>query len=162
LFLKTLKAHFGKQKVGSITKTTIQRFKTERLATPIVFRNGKGEITKTRQRAVASVHRELALLRSMLLFAVEEGWLTASPFSRKSKLIVTAHERKRERIITRDEESRLLMACTGYSKHLRPILICALDTGMRKGEILTLTWHNVDLNAGSITVTARNSKTERS
>jgi integrase len=32
---------------------------------------------------------------------------------------------------------------------------------MRKGEILKLTWRNVDLRTGSITVTARNSKTER-
>ncbi len=161
LFLKTLRAHFGKRKVGSITKNSIQRFKADRLATPIVFKNKAGKVTGTRQRSIASVHRELALLRSMLYFALEEGWITANPFPRKSKLISTAQERKRERIVTREEEQRLLMACTDRSAHLRPILICAIDTGMRKGEILTLTWRNVDLQTGNITITARNAKTEK-
>jgi integrase len=54
-------------------------------------------------------------------------------------LISVADERKRERIITRDEELRLLSACDDrWRRHLRPIVICALDTGMRRGEILSL------------------------
>src|SRR5437016_533200 len=44
--------------------------------------------------------------------------------------------RKRKRIVTREEELRLLTACENrYRKHLRPIVICALDTGMRRGGL---------------------------
>ena len=51
-------------------------------------------------------------------------------------LISMADERKRERIVTREEELRLLTACENrYQKHLRPILICALDIGMRRGGL---------------------------
>jgi len=69
--------------------------------------------------------------------------------------------RKRERILTRDEERKLLEACSGHHhrEHLRPILICALDTGMRRGEILSLRWHDVDFENGLINIQAFNTKT---
>ena len=43
--------------------------------------------------------------------------------------------------------------------HLRPLIITALDTGMRRGELFKLCWRDVDLEAQSITITALNSKT---
>ncbi|MBI5854268.1 MAG: site-specific integrase, partial [Nitrospirae bacterium] len=45
------------------------------------------------------------------------------------------------------EAERLLQACEDW---LRPIVLTALHTGMRKGEILGLTWDLVDLNHGFI------------
>lgn len=75
-------------------------------------------------------------------------------------LISTADERKRERIITRDEELRLLNACDDrWRRHLRPILICALDTGMRRGGILSLQWSDVDFEDRVLTIRAFNTKT---
>jgi integrase len=75
-------------------------------------------------------------------------------------LISIADERKRERILTRDEEVRLLAACENrYQKHLRPILICALDTGMRRGEIFSLKWSDVDFEERLLTIRAFNTKT---
>jgi integrase len=60
-------------------------------------------------------------------------------------LISLADENKRERILTREEEVRLLAACdTPQRAHLKGIIICALDTGMRQGEIFSLRWRNVD------------------
>lgn len=73
-------------------------------------------------------------------------------------LISIADERKRERILTRDEELRLLSACENR-KHLRAILICALDTGMRRGEILGLKWSDVDFEERVLTIRAFNTKT---
>src|SRR5690606_13631800 len=48
-----------------------------------------------------------------------------------------------------DEEARLLDAAdTGRNCYMRPLIILALETGMRRGELLGLTWENVDLDAG--------------
>ena len=59
-----------------------------------------------------------------------------------------------------DEEKRLLGACeTPARAHLRPIIICALDSGMRRSEVITLQWRYVDMEAKTITITAMNSKT---
>jgi len=46
-----------------------------------------------------------------------------------------------------------------YRKHLRAILICALDTGMRRGEILSLKWSDVDFEERVLTIRAFNTKT---
>ena len=157
IFLATLRSHFGKRQLQSITLNTIEKYKADRLAAKVVFTNKDGKVTGERQRSIASVNRELALLNRMLGFAREEGWLLKNPF--RKGLISTADERKRERIITREEETRLLMACTGIRAHLKPILICALDTGMRKGEILKLIWSDVDFAGSTLDVRAFNTKT---
>ncbi|MGE5443321.1 MAG: site-specific integrase [Ignavibacteriales bacterium] len=63
-----------------------------------------------------------------------------------------------ERILSPEEEERLL-ACS--SPQLRAILICALNTGMRKGEIISLKWSNVDLDSNVITLEATNTKSKK-
>jgi integrase len=50
----------------------------------------------------------------------------------------------RIRYLTEDEISRLLIECEGpKQKHLHRIVVCALNTGMRKGEILGLRWDQI-------------------
>jgi integrase len=73
--------------------------------------------------------------------------------------VSAADEKKRERILTREEEKRLLEFCVGRRAHLRPVIICALDTGMRYGEIAKLTWADVDFFNKVIRVQALNTKT---
>ncbi len=53
------------------------------------------------------------------------------------------------RILSRDEESLLLEAACD---HLKPIIVAALNTGMRRGEIFRLTWDRVDFFNETITV----------
>jgi integrase len=153
-FLATLRRHFDNRQLRSITASLIEKYKTDRLATR--KRPKKGEKIGG-QRSIASVNRELALLRSMLNFAHDEGWILKNPF--KKGLISIADERRRERIITRAEEARLLGACSKRQAHLKPILICALDTGMRRGEILKLKWADVDFVSSTLIVRAFNTKT---
>jgi integrase len=75
-------------------------------------------------------------------------------------LISLADENKRERILTREEEVKLLAACESPQRvHLKPILICALDTGMRQGEIFSLRWRDVDLEARLLNIQAFHTKT---
>ena len=120
--VKALKDHFGKRLLRGITHSDIREFRAIRLA------------TKTRakkQRTIAAVNRELEKMRRLLNIAEREGWILRNPMRSGDPLISMADERKRERIVTREEELRLLAGCENrYRKHLRPILICALDTGM--------------------------------
>jgi integrase len=76
-------------------------------------------------------------------------------------LISVGDEKPRERILTLEEEARLLAACEDPRAHLRAILICALDTGMRRGELFSLTWADVDFENRLITIRAFNTKTMR-
>jgi hypothetical protein len=65
-------------------------------------------------------------------------------------------------LTTIEEEKKLLAACKVDSrKHLRPILIAAVDTAMRRGELLKLRWRNVDFDDRSIEIEAFNTKTAR-
>ncbi|HEX8252939.1 MAG TPA: tyrosine-type recombinase/integrase [Thermoanaerobaculia bacterium] len=151
--LATLRAHFGARLLRSITFGDLAHFKEVRLKVPT---------NRGTERSIASVHRELEMLRAMLGFAVREGWITTNPFTAAKGLISHADEKQRERILTREEETRLL-AATDHPKraHLRPILICALDTGMRFGEIVKLRWEDVELFEKTIRVRAMNTKTMR-
>lgn len=151
-FLKRLTAHFGNQLVKSITHDDVERYKLKRLKTP--SQRG-GELS------IASVNRELETMRAVMRFAQRQGFIVRSPFEMGTPLISKADEARRERTLSRDEEERLLAACRGYRAHLLPLLICALDTGMRRGELLKLVWRDVDFERRIITVQAINSKTAR-
>jgi integrase len=167
--LETLKTYFGKRRVRSLTHGDLRTFRADRLKAPTradiarhereLKTNAEAELRST--RTIASVNRELALLRRMFNVAEREGWLVRSPFKVGESLISLADEHRRERILTRDEETRLLEACADQRAHLRPIIICALDTGMRRGEILQLRWRDVDFENRAITVQAFNTKTMR-
>jgi integrase len=169
-YLKVLCEHFGARLLKSITHSEIEDFKAKRLKQP----SQRGE------RSVADVNRGLELLRTMLRFAVRNGLLSKSPFETGDPLISKADEVKRERVLTFDEESRLLGVCTGerpvsYLRngkevhttrkggrgHLKALVIVALDTAMRKGELLKLRWHDVNFGMRLITITAMNSKTSK-
>ena len=54
-----------------------------------------------------------------------------------------------------------LPAFKGYSDHLAPMTLLALNTGMRRGELLSLDWRNVNLPAKLVTVTAGNAKSRK-
>lgn len=166
--VKALKRHFGKRLLQSLSYGDIRSYKAKRLKEPTIHdlarhkreleNNRKAEVRVT--RTIATVNRELAKLRRMLNIAQREGWIRKNPFAAGETLISTADEHKRERILTRAEELRLLEACSLPSRtHLRPIVIAAIDTGMRKGELLSLCWRDVNFERGVILIQAFNTKT---
>lgn len=178
--LETAKAYFGVRHLRSITYSDIASFRSTRLKTPTrtdvarydqELKDYEKALKQKRKlekpelrvtRSIASVNRELALLRRMLNVARREGWIITNPFELGEPLISVADEKKRERILTKQEETILLQVCnTSRLKHLLPIIICALDTGMRKGEILSLCWRDVDFEHRVITVAAFNTKMMR-
>ncbi len=154
VYLRALQEYFGTQRIRSITHAEVERYKLKRLE----------NITKRgRKRSVASVNRELQLLRNIFNFARRNGWVLQNPLELGEPLISIAQENQRDRTLSREEEKRLLAACSGniHRSLLRSILICALDTGMRRGEMFKLQWKDVDLFARQIIVRPENSKTEK-
>lgn len=150
--LGILRRYFGATKIKTLTHGQVERYRIERLQTPT--KHG-------RQRTVATVNRELSLLRKILNVAKRNRWIVENPFHCGDPLIRPGDERPRERILTREEEARLLDACVDHRAYLRPIIICAVDTGMRRGEILKLRWQDVDFRSRLICVQALNTKTMR-
>ena len=65
---------------------------------------------------------------------------------------------RRVRFLTEEEIERLLSSCSGY---LNDVVHVALNTGMRKGEILGLRWEHVDFNLGMIHVADRKNSESR-
>ena len=112
-----------------------------------------------KQRSIATVNRELSVLRRILNIASRNDWITKNPFESGASLISIGDEKPKERVISKEEERRLLDACTGMRAHIRPIVLCDIDTGMKRGEILSLKWPDIDFESGVITIQAFNTKT---
>lgn len=155
-YLKTLVAHFGKYQLRHINRQRIQEFKLIRATTPT--KHGK-------QRSVRSLNMELELLRTILNYCVANGWLGKTPFTGSKltghKLIEKAKENRRDRIMTDDEEQRLLAVCNNERAHLRGLIILAVDTGMRRGELIKLEWGHVDFSARMLRLPGRITKTKK-
>ncbi|HMV83695.1 MAG TPA: site-specific integrase [Blastocatellia bacterium] len=151
-YLKTLVDHFGGLRVRAITHSDLEDYRAKRLQT--ITRRGA-------QLSAASVNRELSLMRAVLNFARRQGWLSRNPFDAGDPVIKPADEVKRERVLTFEEEGRLLLACAAPREHLRPMLIFALDTGLRKSEMLALRWADVDLESGMIRARSSTTKTRK-
>jgi integrase len=90
-------------------------------------------------RKEASINRAMACLSHILNKAVEWDMMERSPFDRGKSLLLKENNR-RLRFLNEDEIERLLNECPEY---LRSITECALHTGMRKGEILSLKWSQI-------------------
>ena len=90
-------------------------------------------------RTDASVNREMSCLHHIFRKAVEWEMMEKNPFD-KGKSLQMKENNKRLRYLKEEEIPKLLDEC---SKHLRPIVICALNTGMDRGEILNLKWDQI-------------------
>lgn len=103
----------------------------------------------------ATINKELGLLRHAFNLAIKEWeWCRDNPMQRVSMEPV---HNQIDRWLMADEEERLLAASPDW---LREILIFALNTGMRKGEILSLEWRDVDF-ARSVLVVMKSKNRER-
>ena len=100
-----------------------------------------------RPRSPATVIRYMASLSHVFTIAVKEWqWLDDSPLRKVSK---PKEPRGRVRFLSDDERTKLLVACkaSGWNQ-LYLLVVMALATGARRGELLGLTWDDIDLNRG--------------
>ncbi|MCH3962940.1 MAG: site-specific integrase [Clostridium sp.] len=92
------------------------------------------------------------LLKQFLNYSVDEGYIIKSPCVGKKIFIPgTANIIKEEiKIFTNDEIYRLKK--TLATSRLKCLVLTALATGLRQGELLALTWDDIDINNMEITV----------
>jgi integrase len=95
----------------------------------------------------ATINRDVSVLRHTLYWAMDQSFIERNPLARIKML----RERRTKRpVLTLAEEELLLPACQG---HTREMVIAALDTGMRRGEVLNQLWEDVDLERKLLYVT---------
>jgi integrase len=152
IYLRVFKEHFGRRLIREITYSELRSLRSKRLQTPTQY---------GRQRSITTVNRELTYLRRIFNIAEREGFINKNPFRSGDTLISTTDEVRRERVLTHDEEILLLNVCTGRRSHLKSLLIAALDTAMRCGELIKLRWSEVFFDSWLIKIKAENSKTAR-
>ena len=130
------KNFYGNCLLSDFDTFSVERYRTKR-------RNAK--------KKPATINKEVGILRRMFNIAMDNSWMSKNP-ALKRHVKPMPVENTEKRIITPAEERKLLAACTGECAYLKPIIICALHSGMRKSEILNLEWKNVDLDNRIITI----------
>jgi len=131
--LKVLLPYWGETPIGRIHKAMVVEYRRRRHA----------------QKAVSdtTINRDLEALRHILFWAVDEGFLPVNPLSRMR--LVT--ERRKPRLILSLADEGLLLASA--APHLRQIITLAVDSGMRRGEILNQRWEHIDFTRQLLYVT---------
>jgi integrase len=131
--IETLEKHFGEEtRLSNIRYVDLETYRNH-LMQKLTRHKGK--------RADASVNREIATLRHIFSKAVEWDMMDQNPFEKGKSLLLKVNN-QRIRYLTEDEIDRLLDECKSQ-KHLHRIVTCAINTGMRRGEILTLRWDQI-------------------
>ncbi|MEI7638177.1 MAG: site-specific integrase [Syntrophus sp. (in: bacteria)] len=143
-YLKKFNSQFG--------DTIVSKIMPEDLETLIEKRKKAGY-------ANATIDHEIGSAKTMILKAFDNdkvGGDTIKKF-RKIKKLNKGNANARDRIITPTEFANMLKDAP---LHLQNILMMAYYTGMRKGEILELTWDKVDLKKRFIYLEATDTKDE--
>ena len=108
------------------------------------------EDEKGKVRAPATVNRYLAILSHVFTYAVKERkWAEANPCKDVARETEDNHI---QRFLSDEERDSLLSACSEINPTLHLLVVLALSTGARRGELLNLRWPQVDLNQGQATL----------
>jgi integrase len=125
---------FSGRKLSDISKLDVERYKMRR----------KDEV------APRTANEELACLRRLFYRMMDWGFAEGNPVKGIKFL---RQPPGRIKFLSEEEKDRLLDACNSY---LKPVVMTALFAGLRRGEILSLKWEDIDFRRNVIIV--RNSK----
>ena len=143
LVVDQLKERFGQLPLRRFDTRILESFQSERLQA------GKKKLKSEKivGNKPATINRHVAILKHMFTKAVEWDMVEEDASKRIHRVKLLEEQNARLRYLATEECNRLIDAC---DKHLQPIVMTALHTGMRKGEILKLKWENIDLKHGFI------------
>ena len=120
------KVQFGAKPIDAIIKADVEAVREAR-----------------RPHGVIGCNRLLARLRHCFNWAIAEGFIEQTPFKRGGVSVVkleTRAERTRQRRLAPGEEAALIAHA---GQHLRALIVAALSTGCRRGELLSLQWSQI-------------------
>ena len=138
--VRTLIEYFKGYHLKRISYFTVEHYKKKRL------QDGVSKET---------VNKELTILKSIFNRAKEFG-LFSGDLPKIEKFKDT--QKEEVRYLTEEEAQRLIGACPEW---FRPVVIFALNTGLRAGEIFSLTWDMVDLKNRQVYIQASHTKTKK-
>lgn len=138
--VKQLAEKFGNIPLRRFNSMMLEQFQTYRLNTG---------------NKPATVNRLIATISHMFTKAVEWDMVEDETHKRIRKVKLLPENNRRLRYLSPEECQKLIASC---DSHLKPIVITALNTGMRKDEILGLKWDNVDMKTGFILLNQEQTK----
>jgi integrase len=110
----------------------------------------------TRERfCVSTRNQQLFRIRVALNWAVETERV---PYNPLEKVKPEKAKPKRETVISREDEQRLLEV---FDPLMKAFFLVSIDTAMRKGEVRTLHWGDIDFDKRTIHIPAARTKTKR-
>ena len=130
--LKQLNQHFSSLKLNELTVQEVARYRDIRLKTI----------------SPASLKRELTIL-SRVLTVASNDWGISVPDNPVKMITLPKSDKARTRRLEAGEEQRLLI---GANDQLQRIMTLALETGMRRGEILNIKKSHIDLTIKTLLI----------
>lgn len=141
---------WGNRQLKDISPMDIEKYKISRKKEiKVKEKIVNGEVIPAKYISNTTINRDIEVLRKMFNIAIENNWLLKNSCGKVKKL---REQNVLERYLTPDEEIRLLNACIGHFEYMKPIIQFALNTDMRKEEILSLTWKCVSFENKKITL----------
>ncbi len=175
-FIGKLKDVFGDRTLQSISEQDLVHYRVGRIKPPS---------DKVRAVSHTTVNRELAHFSRIWSEALGLGLVTHQPFANRKRVFRLDREKKRQRILSESEETKLLVACEGVYKAsyvrtlngetkatdatirlaernpcLRALVVTAIETGCRQGELFKLKWSDLDFEGRKAIIHGTHTKTE--
>jgi integrase len=142
LSLKKFNSEFGDMIISHIKPVDLESYQGMRRA------EGKADST---------IDREIGAAKTAIIKAFDNNIVSGDTLKtfKVFKKLLNAISNARDRVLSVEEFQNLL---NGSSAYLKPILLTGYCTGMRRGEILNLTWNKVDLRNRVISLSAQDTK----
>lgn len=150
-FTLTDGSRLGDKALGAVTEDDLEAF--------LAALRAKGRAASTRNQYVQ-------VIKASFRWASKKGYLTRNPISEDSALkrakIAQRNRRLVPDVLDKDGklkepgEERRLLALAG--PRLQNLIIAAIETACRRGELLSLQWGDVHLERGEVTIRAENAK----
>ena len=128
-----------------IARTALGLMQLDKITSEVVSKYRDGRL---REVSNNTVRLEMAFISVVFEQCAKEwGYKVSNPVK---QIRIPKPGKPRQRRLRPGEEDALLAACAERATYLHSLVVMAIETGMRFGELVSITWNNVDLDARTI------------